>query len=210
MRLSNQIVLATQNRDKIEELRALFNPYPEMNLIPLDRVLRNPEGLQKCEQHTTYLENAVAKARLINLGCHYPTLADDSGLSVVALRGKPGVRSRRYAPVQANQSQDEANIELLLSELKGQENRSASFHCTLALVIEGLLVHATGILEGTLCETRRGTHGFGYDSIFIPLGKTKTLAEMSDIEKNQISHRAKAVHSLMTQVKSHGLVFAKP
>jgi XTP/dITP diphosphohydrolase len=77
-------------------------------------------------------------------------------------------------------------------------------------VIEGVLVHATGTLEGTIAEAPRGTNGFGYDPIFIPRGSLKTFAEMSSAEKNKISHRTVALHDLMTQVKAHGIVFAKP
>ena len=210
MRLSNQLVLASLNRHKFEEFQALLGAYPGISLIPVENLIRNPEGLRRVETHENYLENAVAKARLINQGCHYPTLSDDSGLEVRALQGRPGVRSHRYAPSQPKKSQDQANIELLLKELQGQENRSALFTCTLALIIEGILIHATGTMEGTIAEAPSGTHGFGYDPIFIPAGKNQTLAEMTDAEKNQISHRSKAVHAMMAQVKSHGIVFAKP
>ncbi len=210
MRLSNQLVLASLNRHKFEEFQALLSVYPEITLLPVEKYIRNPEGLPKVESGATYLENAIAKARLINQGCHYPALGDDSGLEVRALQGRPGVRSHRFAPPQPKKTQDQANVDLLLSEMQGQENRSAFFTCTLALVIEGILVHATGILEGTITESPRGANGFGYDPIFLPTGKTQTLAEMSQAEKNQISHRSQAIHALMAQIKSHGLVFAKP
>ncbi len=210
MRLSNQLVLASLNRHKFEEFQALLTVYPEITLLPVEKFIRNPDGLQSVEKHSTYLENAVAKARLINQGCHYPALGDDSGLEVRALQGRPGVRSHRYAPPQPKKSQDQANVDLLLSEMKGTEDRSAAFTCTLALVIEGILIHATGTLEGKITDSPRGTHGFGYDPIFVPTGKTQTLAEMTEAEKNQISHRAQAIHSLMAQIKSHGLLFAKP
>ncbi|MGZ3699073.1 MAG: RdgB/HAM1 family non-canonical purine NTP pyrophosphatase, partial [Bdellovibrionota bacterium] len=171
----------------------------------------NPEGLAHSERHSTYLENASAKARLANQGTHFPTIADDSGLEVDALGGKPGVRSHRYATPKAGISQDQANVQLLLSELKGSTSREAKFVCTLVLVIEGILIHATGTLEGTISDAPRGTNGFGYDPVFMPKGShNKTLAELTDVEKNSISHRAKALHELMAQVKSHGILFAKP
>lgn len=210
MRLSNQLVLASLNRHKLEEFQSLFSSFPEISLVPAEKLLRNPDGLERVEQHSTYLENAVAKARLVNQGCHYPALGDDSGLEVRAFNGMPGVRSRRFAPPAPKKSQDQANIELLLSKLQGEENRSAVFTCTLALVIEGILIHASATLEGTITHTPNGTHGFGYDSVFIPTGSSKTLAEMTAAEKNEISHRSKAVKALMAQVKSHGVVFAKP
>jgi XTP/dITP diphosphohydrolase len=209
MRLSNRIVVATQNRDKIDEFRSLFAPWPEIELVPASDFLRNADRIQFAERFDTYLDNAVAKARLANAGSHYPSLADDSGLEVEGLGGKPGVRSHRYATPKAGLSQDQANNDLLMRELSGKP-RDARFVCTLALVIEGILLHATGTLEGQIAEKASGTHGFGYDPLFIPKGSSKTLAEMTSIEKNAISHRAKAVQDLMNQVRAHGIVFAKP
>jgi XTP/dITP diphosphohydrolase len=209
MRLSNKIVVATQNRDKIDEFRSLFQPWPEIELIPASDVLRNAERIGFAERFDTYLENAAAKARLANSGSHYPSMADDSGLEVEGLGGKPGVRSHRFASPRAGVSQDQANIDLLLKEL-GSKPHDARFICTLALVIEGILIHATGTLEGRIIDKPQGAHGFGYDPIFVPKGSTKTLAEMTAIEKNAISHRAKAVQELMNQVRAHGIVFAKP
>jgi XTP/dITP diphosphohydrolase len=210
MRLSPRIVLATLNRHKLEEFQAILEQYPEIELVPAWELLRNAENLRFAETYSTYLDNAAAKARLCNLGTHYPSLADDSGLEVDALGGKPGPLSHRYAPPQPKMSQDQANNELLLSELKQASQRSARFVCTLALVIEGILVHSTGILEGSIIEQARGTAGFGYDPLFGPKGETRTLAEMGDAEKNKISHRAKAVHQLMVNIRSHGITFAKP
>lgn len=209
MRLVNKLVLASTNREKLEEFQALFSAYPGIEIISADQVVRNPRGLAFAEQHETYLENALAKARLINHGSHYPALADDSGLEVDALGGKPGVRSYRYATPKAGIPQDQANIELLLKELHGKPS-TARFVCTLVLIMEGIVVHATGTLEGAIVTELRGSNGFGYDPVFVPTGATKTLAEMTSLEKNAISHRAQALQKLMAQVKSHGLVFAKP
>jgi XTP/dITP diphosphohydrolase len=209
MRLSNRILLATLNRDKFDEFRTLFSAYPEIELVPAAELLRNPEGLAHVERYDTYEENSAAKARLANLGSHYPALADDSGLEVEGLEWKPGVRSHRYATPRAGISQDQANIDRMISEL-GNRSRSARFVCTLSLVIEGLMIQATGTLEGTITDHARGSHGFGYDPVFIPKGSSRTFAEMSEAEKNMISHRAKALHDLMAKVKSHGIVFAKP
>jgi XTP/dITP diphosphohydrolase len=210
MRLSNQVLFASLNRGKFEEFRSLFTAYPGTELVPAETILRNPDGLKFAERHATYEENAVAKARLANQGCHYPALADDSGIEVEALEGRPGVRSHRYASPKAGLTQDEANLQLLLSEMKGQSLRNARFVCTLALVIEGISITATGVLDGTLTDAPRGTNGFGYDPIFIPQGSAKTFAEMSDGEKNSISHRAKALQELMAKVRTHGIVIAKP
>lgn len=210
MRLANKIILATLNMNKFDEFRSIFKAYPEIELVPAEQMIRNAKNLAFVERYSTYAENSIAKARLANQGAHYPCLADDSGLEVEGLNGKPGVRSHRYASPKPGISQDQANIDLLMSELARASSRNARFVCHLALLVEGIMVQATGVLEGTIVEKARGAHGFGYDPVFVPKGSTKTLAEMTDEEKNAISHRALAVHELMKQVKSHGIVFAKP
>ena len=217
MRLSNQIVLASLNRGKLDEFSELFSGYPDIEIVSVDGLVRNAEKLEFVEIYDTYLDNCAAKARLANHGCHYPALADDTGLEVDALGGKPGVRTRRYASITgqaplSNVEQDRANIEFLLSELKkvGATNRSARFVTVLCLVVEGIMLHATGTLEGTIADHPRGSHGFGYDSVFIPKGSSKTLAEMSETEKNALSHRAKAVQELMHKAQERGIVLAKP
>lgn len=210
MRLSNRIVIATTNRNKFEEFVELYKPWPEIELVPAEAVLRNPRSIGFAERHDSYLENAVAKARLVNQGAHYPVLADDSGLEVAALSGRPGVRSHRYATPRAGLPQDEANRQLLLKELAGHTNRDARFTCTLALIIEGIMLTAVGTLDGTISEQPQGKTGFGYDPLFIPTGYDRTLAEMSAAEKNALSHRAVAVKELMQQLKKHALVLAKP
>jgi XTP/dITP diphosphohydrolase len=201
------------NFDKFREMRALLAKYPELELLSPEGLLRNADKIGAVEIHETYLENAAAKARLVNQGCHYPALADDSGLEVTALDGRPGVRSARFVPVSGYPSkiaQDRANIERVLEEMKGQTHREARFVCTLALVIEGTLIHATGAMEGKIADAPRGQMGFGYDPIFIPQGETRTLGEMTETEKNAISHRAQALARLMDEVKLHGIQFAKP
>lgn len=210
MRLSNKIVLASMNREKFEEMQALLATHPDIELIPAADEIWNADKLQFAERFDTYLENAIAKARLANAACHYPCLSDDSGLEVEALGGKPGVRSHRFATPRAGVTQDQANVELLLGSIRGAASRNARFVCTLVLLVEGIMIEAEGILEGTITDRPRGINGFGYDPVFIPNGHTKTLAEITNEEKNAISHRALAVRALMEKVKSHGIVFAKP
>lgn len=212
MRSSKQVVLATTNHHKLQEFRSLFKTYPEVDLISLEGLIRNPDKLAAVENHTSYLENANAKARLANHACHFPCLADDSGLEVMALEGRPGVRTHRYATPKAGQSQDQANIALLLEELKGKtgDQRRARFVCALALVMEGILIHSTGTIEGRIAEAPSGRGGFGYDPIFIPEGHNRTISEMTEDEKNSLSHRARALHALMLEVKAKGIVFARP
>jgi XTP/dITP diphosphohydrolase len=217
MRLSNEVVFASLNVDKFREFKALLSAYPAIELIPAEARIRNPEKLALAEAYDTYLENAAAKARVANQACHNPTLADDTGLEVDALGGKPGPRSHRYArPAPgalpfSRVEQARANVDLLLSEMKkAGGSRSARFVTVVALNVEGLLLHATGKLEGSIVEAPRGTGGFGYDSVFLPDGSQKTLAEMSEGEKNALSHRARAIQDLMLQIQARGIVLAKP
>lgn len=210
MRVCNTIVLASLNPHKFLEFKDLFAQYPELEILSVEGLIRNPDKLDLVETHDNYLANSMAKARLANRASHYPSLGDDSGLEVAALDGRPGVRTRRYASPKPGQSQDQANIEKLLSELHGKSNRQARFVATLSLVIEGVSFSATGVLEGTIAEGPRGAGGFGYDPIFIPKGSQLTLAEMSATEKNSISHRGRAVQELMLMAKARGIQFAKP
>lgn len=213
MRLANQLVLASTNIHKYREFKALLAVHASesrIELVPAESVITNADKLGFVETYETYLENAVAKARLANQGCHYPCLGDDSGLEVSALNGKPGVRSRRFTPERAGISQDEANVQALLEALLGKTDRSARFVCTLALIVEGVLMHVTGVLEGTIAERPAGKNGFGYDPIFIPKGQMRTFAEMPDSEKNSISHRAKAVQALLGEMRARSIVLAKP
>lgn len=216
MRESHLILLASTNHDKLIEFRALlraeFPDTRELDIVLAEKVIRNAEKLAQVERYETYLENAMAKARHANMASHYPCLADDSGLEVEALNGQPGVRSHRYAIPKAGVSQAQANVDKLLGELKGRvmAQRNARFVCALALVMEGIMIHSTGILEGTIAEAPLGKGGFGYDPIFIPKGFSKTLAEMTEDEKNRISHRAVAFRDLAQQIRKLRIQFARP
>ncbi len=210
MRIAHKIILASTNRHKLEEFQALLSGHPEIDLTSPEAIIRNPEQLSAVETFDNYRENALAKARLCNQGAHYPCLADDSGIEVLALEGKPGVRSHRYATPKKGLSQDQANVEQLLKEMVGKSDRTARFVCHLVLLIEGIAIHSIGVQEGTLASAPRGKNGFGYDPIFIPKGSDRTLAEMSAAEKNAVSHRYLALQNLLSQIKSHGIVFAKP
>jgi len=214
MRASNTIVLASNNHHKLLEFRELLKNFSqsEIKLEPAEKYLRNSHKLSFVEKGSTYLENSQEKARTANLGCHYPSLGDDSGLEVLALGGRPGVKSHRYAIVKAGQTQDAANVDKLLEELKGypMDKRGAKFVCSLSLVIEGIVINATGEVEGTIAEAPQGENGFGYDPIFIPKGFNRSFAEMSEDEKNELSHRSVALKNLLQQIQSHGIIFARP
>jgi XTP/dITP diphosphohydrolase len=212
MRTANTLIIATANRHKVEEFQELFKPWPFIHVAPAGDFIRNPEKLALVESAPGYRENALAKARACNHGCHYPSLGDDSGLEVDALQGRPGARSHRYALPKAGETQDQSNIKKLLEELKGvpAEKRTARFICRLALVLEGTLVETEGVLEGTISSEPSGQGGFGYDPVFIPAGQTQTLAELGAEFKNRISHRALAVRALMEEVQGREIVLAKP
>lgn len=212
MRTANTIVFASGNRHKFQEVSFLLKSYPDLKLVMASQVLKNAGKIGLVENFETYSENAAAKARLTNQGTHYPSLADDSGLEVQALEGKPGVRTHRFAIPKAGETQDSANMNKLLKELEGvpTEKRVARFVCSMALVMEGICVFGEGVLNGIITESPRGTGGFGYDPIFIPDGYQQTLAEISEEEKNKISHRALALHDLMKNIETKGLTFTKP
>jgi XTP/dITP diphosphohydrolase len=212
MRNANIIVLGSTNRHKFEEFVTLFKKHPELEIAPLDAYIRNAQKLSYVETSDQYEDNAVAKARACNHGCHYPSLADDSGIEVDVLQGRPGVRSHRYAIPRVGETQDQANVKKLLEELKGVplEKRTARFVCHLAFVMEGVLIHTVGTLEGTIAIEPSGRDGFGYDPIFIPTGYQKSLSELGQDIKNKISHRARAVDALMQEIAGKEIVIAKP
>ena len=152
------------------------------------------------ETGTTFLENALLKAKEIYKIAKIPTISDDSGLMVDALGGEPGVYSARYA---GEPSDDNRNIDKLLSNLKDEPNRTARFKSVIAAVFseEDVLV-SEGECKGVIIDEKRGQNGFGYDPIFYVEEMNKTFAEMSDAEKNSLSHRGNAIRALKEQLKT--------
>jgi XTP/dITP diphosphohydrolase len=204
MRLVQKILFASTNRLKFLEFQSLFQTY-SFELLPAEKLLSNPRHLQDAERHSTYLENAMSKAKLAQRACHYPTLADDSGLEVDALDGKPGVLSRRFTQAFPQASSPQ---EALLKSLK--EERKATFVCVLSFMMEGISLHVEARVRGMIASEPRGERGFGYDALFIPEGQTKTFAEMTLAEKNTLSHRACAFQMLLKDFEKRGLVLVKP
>ena len=145
------------------------------------------------ETQDSFEGNARQKAFYIFEHYHKNCFADDSGLEIEALNGKPGIFSARYA---GKDKDMEANIDKILDEMKGIQNRASQFRTAIALVINGMDYIFEGIIKGTIIHERRGNKGFGYDPIFIPDGYNQTFAEMSLEEKNKISHRTLAVCDL--------------
>lgn len=212
MRQTSVIMLASNNAGKLREYRSLLKDYLGLELRALDEVVSNATRLERVETGSTYAENALLKGRLAHLAAKLPTLSDDTGLEVDALGGRPGVFSDRYAIPRDGESKSTANVRRLLEELKDvpKEKRTARFVCATYFFAEGTVLSATASLEGSILELPRGAYGFGYDPIFLIKGTNLSLAELSLEEKNRISHRAKALRELMTQITTKGIKFVHP
>ncbi len=195
------IVVATGNKGKLREFRNLLSPLCSRILSLKDlSVVAELE-----ESGSTFAENARLKGIACSRLVEFPVLADDSGLEVFALDGRPGIHSARYAGPDAS---DSDRILKLLEELGTHGiRREARFFCALALAQKGtLLLESTGECHGIITEEPRGSNGFGYDPIFLFPEFDKTLAELSQPEKNLYSHRARAVHSLLDQIRQSSLI----
>ena len=194
-RLGSSVVLASRNRHKVAEVgRILAERAPGLIVVGLDQVA--PDLPDIAETGTTFVENALIKARAVASATGLPALADDSGICVDALNGMPGVRSARWA---GGHGDDVANLELLLAQLDDlpDDRRGAQFVCAAAFVRpDGTELVAEGVLAGSLARAPRGTNGFGYDPIFLPVGQQRTTAEMAPDEKDAISHRGRAFRAL--------------
>jgi len=186
----NTLLLGTGNRGKVEELLALLDSIPSLQVMTRDDVPFSDVA----ETGATFLDNAVLKARGIHHQTGLPVLAEDAGLEVGALDGKPGVYSARYSGPGAT---DETNVRLLLDRLNGATDRRARFVDVACLLLpDGRTFITTGILEGTIATAPSGDAGFGYDPIFVPIGAQNTLAQLPLEEKNRISHRRDAIRRL--------------
>ena len=186
------IVLATRNKGKLREIRAIYGD------LPIVWRSMDDEGDAPVVEETgaTFEENALLKARAARDWCRRPAIAEDSGLEVDALSGAPGVRSARFAGENAS---DEANNQLLLQRLGNARSgdRTARFVSVFALVgADGSEVTAKGACEGRIADGPRGSSGFGYDPLFIPRGEDLTFAELGADFKNRVSHRAAALRAL--------------
>lgn len=195
-----KIVLATANTHKVIEFQRILNELvSDLELVPASDFLGVPEV---AETGATFAENALIKARAINDFTKLPALADDSGLVVDALNGAPGIFSARYAGLTAT---DAENVEKLLIEIKdiSPDLLFARFECAIALVDskQNLELVVEGQMLGLVIKEVRGENGFGYDPVFVPQGLVKTSAELSDQEKDQISHRGIALRKIAVLLK---------
>ena len=199
-----RLLVATGSEHKLAELRDLLQ-LPNTDLVSL-RDLGIADSA--VEDGATFEENAAIKGLFYGRLARVPTLADDSGLEVDVLGGRPGVQTRRYAGPEATDEQN--NIKLLgeLADLNVQAERSARYQCVLVLVDDGAIVEQTrGSLEGSIASAPRGSNGFGYDPIFEPATEPvggRTVGEMTAEEKNQVSHRAQAARAMRDRLIARG------
>lgn len=184
-----RIVFATNNAHKLEEIRDILKDRVEvLSLADIACHDDIPETADTLEG------NALQKAQYVKEHFGMDCFADDTGLEVRALDGRPGVHTARYA--YPDRHDPEANTALLLQELKNKSDRHAQFRTVIALILNGETHLFEGIVEGEIATEKRGTQGFGYDPVFVPEGKTLTFAELGVEVKNHISHRARAVRKL--------------
>ncbi|MFD1065412.1 XTP/dITP diphosphatase [Oceanobacillus locisalsi] len=192
-----KIIIATKNKGKAKEFRAFFDPYDieAVSLLDLEEEIPDIE-----ETGESFVENAAIKAEQIANHFQQPALADDSGLIIDSLEGRPGIYSARYA---GEPTDDQANIDKILEEMKEvpENERTARFICVLAIARPGEeTMFVTGYCEGHIQLTQSGENGFGYDPVFVPEGYEQTMAELDPDEKNQISHRKMAINQLESKI----------
>ena len=203
-----KIVIATRNRHKAVELQTLLHGagYDAVQLDEIDPDGKIPEVE---ETGTTFKENALLKAHAIAKATGLPSVADDTGLEVDALEGAPGIFSARYAGENCTY---EDNVKKLLRELSdvADDRRTARFKTVAVYVHKETELSAEGVVEGVITEKEEGVGGFGYDPVFSVLDMKKTYAQLADEEKNRVSHRGKAIRSLIEKLHENGLIADNP
>jgi len=193
-----KIVLATHNTDKCAEISAILGAFP-IQLLTLEDF---PEIGEIEENGNSLKQNALIKARTVYNITKLPSWADDTGLDVDALGGEPGVFSARYAGEFCSYLD---NVNKLLEKMENisVDKRKAHFRTAIAFVLENMELVSEGVVEGMITTEPKGVGGFGYDPVFYVPDKNKTYSEMSIIEKNQISHRGKAIHNMTKLLQCH-------
>ncbi len=190
-----KLVFATNNRHKLQEVKDILGSRVEvLSLAEIGCHDDIPET------GATLEENALIKARWVSEKYNCNCFADDTGLEVEALGGTPGVYSARYAGEECN---SEANMQKLLHNLTGENNRNAQFRTVIALIINNREFTFDGIVKGTISTGKMGEAGFGYDPIFIPEGYSQSFAQMGSEEKNRISHRYRATEKLSNYIREN-------
>jgi XTP/dITP diphosphohydrolase len=192
-----QLILATRNGHKLREIQRILGPkFAARGLSRRDKVAEIHES------GSSYEENAILKAVAVSRQLPGLIVGDDSGLEVDALGGAPGIHSARYAGADASPKKKIAKLLSQLAKIDAREDqRRARFRCVLAVARDGqVLATSEGVVEGKIAERPRGSHGFGYDPIFIPNGFEETFAELPEEVKNNISHRAKTIRKLQAKL----------
>lgn len=191
----NTLIFATNNANKALEINAVLGK--DFKIITLKEAGIN---IDIPEPHKTLEENASEKSGVIYNLTKKDCFSEDTGLEVDSLNGEPGVKSARYA---GENKSSEDNIDLLLKNMEGKENKSAKFRTIISLRLDNQEYKFEGICQGSIIAERRGMNGFGYDPIFVPEGSKLTFAEMDMKEKNLYSHRKKAVEKLVAFMRKH-------
>ena len=190
-----KLVFATNNKHKLQEVKDILgNRVEVLSLAEIGCHDDIPET------GVTLEENALIKARWVSEKYNCNCFADDTGLEVAALSGAPGVYSARYAGEECN---SEANMQKLLHNLTGENNRDAQFRTVIALIINNSEITFDGIVKGTISTEKMGEAGFGYDPIFVPEGYSQSFAQMGSDEKNRISHRYRATEKLSNYLREN-------
>lgn len=193
--MKRKLVFATNNAHKLEEVSAILGDKIELlSLKDINCDADIPETADTLEG------NALLKAEYVYKNYGLDCFADDTGLEVEALNGAPGVYSARYAGGEGHNA--EANMQKLLHNMEGKDNRKAQFRTAVSLILNGKEYLFEGVIKGQIIKEKHGTSGFGYDPIFMPDGYNKTFAELGNEIKNQISHRAIAVNKLCEFLKN--------
>jgi|SRR5205809_1236804 len=190
---NDTLIFATNNQHKVEEILSVTGD--QFNITTLKDAGIN---IDIPEPHDTIAANASEKSKTIFQLTKQNCFGEDTGLEVEALNGEPGVKSARYA---GDEKSFDANIDKLLFNLKGKENRNAQFKTVMSIIWNGKEYLFEGITKGSIIYERRGKHGFGYDPVFVPQGSSKTFGEMELAEKNLFSHRRKAMDQLIEFLK---------
>lgn len=193
-----KFVLASNNKNKLREMGQLLS---EMDI---ELISQREAGcdFEVDETGSTFEENAYLKAIAVTRATGLPAVADDSGLMVNALDGAPGIYSARYTGSHADT--DEARMAFLLEKMEGIEDRSAKFVSAICCIFpNGDIIRTRGECPGSILSAPRGTHGFGYDPVFLPEGFALSMAEISDVEKNAISHRGSSMRKFMEELREY-------
>jgi XTP/dITP diphosphohydrolase len=189
-----KFIFATNNQHKVDEIRSIVGDRSDGYRIEIFTLKEAGIDIDIPEPYDTLEENASGKSRTIFEMTGSNCFSEDTGLEVNALNGEPGVKSARYA---GDGRSFDANIEKLLINLAGKQDRSARFRAVISLLIDGGETLFEGICEGRIIDEKRGEQGFGYDPVFIPAGSAKTFGEMSMEEKTRYSHRARVTEKLV-------------